>query len=376
MENYFTFLDYQSSFEKTKIKENYMKKIFMIVLLFVFANSLVLFATDDLKKLYPHWDFSSFTTITKLKKIDSFIKANADAHNLAVFDWDGTLYNEHIPVADQKNEKFAGQPAWYIWAANHDSNVFPLFDSSDNEFINNVITKDRYLEGRTNIQNVDIYSKFTQTSIFTAGMTPKEVTDSIYKFLEIKTYSPEQNAFLPMLDVLQRMHDAGFDIWIITGSNPYFVSTEIKYVEDNIDYTSGAKYNFGKGFLTVPYDPATGHIAGNTLKLLKNCVFSIVYDDRYVKNDKGNLYIVDHEGKAIAMNNIAQKDGNIAIFAAGNSDGDFNDIQAVTDDNKHLAIAVAPAAGSELEKLVKSRPENTVELTEHEADPQHVPNHL
>jgi hypothetical protein len=354
----------------------------------IFANSLAVFAANiqTLKKEYPHWDLSNPSTITKLQKIDNFIKANSSSSqkNLAVFDWDGTLYNENIPVKDLNNEKFAGQPAWYIWAANHDAknNVFPMFRTVNNQFLNDVITKDKYLEGRITIQNpdhaidqgADIYSKFTQTSIFTAGMTPKNIVHSVNKYLRVSSYSPKHNAFLPMLDVLQRMVNTGFDVWIVTGSNPYFVSVEIKYIENHMDYTPGKKYDFGSALSTIPYNSATGHIAGNGLKLLKKdslgiSKFSVVYDDQYVKNVEDVLYIVDHEGKCIAMENIEKKDSSNAVFVAGNSDGDLEDTTAVVQSPYHLAIAVNPDPTSKLAGLAKDH-SNIVVLTAHEAAPQ------
>lgn len=312
---------------------------------------------------YPHWNFDNKSTYNKLVKINTFIEKNKNKGYIATFDWDGTLYNENIPVKELNNAKYAGQPAWYMWMAFNKSKfsfpVFPMFNTKDGEFKSNVITHNQYLEGHTNIE-IEGYSKFISTAIFTAYMTPENVTEGIMEFL--KEYKPEKYAFLPMLDVLQKFVNSGYNVWIITGSNQYFVASEIKYIEDNINYTKNNKYNFR--ISTAPYNTKIGHIAGNGLKLLKNNKFSVVYDDRYVKNPDEKLYIVDGSGKLIAVKNLEKTERSKVVFAAGNSGGDYYIILYVAEQPDTLSIAVEPRGS--LPKLVKKYSDKIVQLNSDE----------
>ena len=312
---------------------------------------------------YPHWDFNNWKTYKKLVRINSFIEVNKGKGKIAVFDWDGTLYNENISVKEMKNKKFAGQPAYYIWAAYNSKKfsfpLFPMFKTNDGDFVNNVINRDKYLEGRTNI-HPDQYSKFTDTSIFTAGMSTKNMSASVAYYLD--TYSPKKYAFLPMLDVLQKMVDSGFKVWIITGSNQYFVAVMFNYIENNIIFNKNRKYDFK--LCEVPYNAETGHIAGNGLKLLKDDIFSVVYDNRYVKNSEKKLYIVDDEGKVIAGNNIEKKEKSKIIFVAGNSGGDYFIMKHVSEQPGTLAIAVEPRGT--LSEVVKKYPNKIITLDSNE----------
>ena len=312
---------------------------------------------------YPHWNFNNWETYKKLVKLNTFIEENKDKGYLAVFDWDGTLYNENIPVKEMNDEKFAGQPAWYIWSAYNAGkfsfSVFPMFKTKDGDFVNNVVNEDKYLEGRTNI-HPDGYSKFTRTSIFTAGMTPENMAEAVMEFL--KVYQPEKYAFMPMLDVLQKMVNSGFKVWIITGSNQYFVAVMLGYIEQNMYYGKDKKYDFN--ICKVPFESETGHIAGNGLKMMDNNEFSVVYDNRYVTNPDGKLYIVDEYGKEVVVKNLEKKEKTEAKFVAGNSGGDFYDTRYVVDKPGTLAIAVE--ARGDLTELVSDYPEKIIPLNSDE----------
>jgi hypothetical protein len=311
---------------------------------------------------YPHWDFNNWATYRKLVKINTFIEVNKNKGKIAVFDWDGTLYNENIPVKEMGEEKFAGQPAYYIWGAYNTKEfsfpVFPMFITKDGDYLNNVINFDKYLEGRTNI-HPDQYSKFTQTAMFTAGMSTQNMSESVSKYLDV--YSPKKYAFLPMLDVLQKMINSGFKVWIITGSNQYFVAVMLDYIEKNIDYDK-EKYDFN--LCEVPYNAKTGKIAGNGLKLMKNDIFSVVYDNIYVKGPGKELYIVDDEGKVIAGTGIEKKEDSTIAFVAGNSGGDYYIMKHVVAKPDTLAIAVE--ARGKLPEVVKQFPEKIVSLNSEE----------
>ncbi|MCP4177485.1 MAG: hypothetical protein GY756_06945 [bacterium] len=224
-----------------------------------------------------------------------------------------------------------------------------MFNTKDGKFIQNIFQRDKYLEGRTNVK-ADMYSKFIQTAIFTAGMTPGELDTSVYKFL--LSYPPEKYAFLPMLDVVQKMENTGYNVWIVTGSNQYFVGAMLKYIQKHLDYTEGVKYDFSKILSPVKNTKIPMHIAGNGLKLLKNGTFSLAYDDVFTKNKKGDLFIVDHLGKVAAVENIQRWEGDTALFIGGNSDGDFNDTKYIINGNKEaFGIEVNPSSSSQLLKF-------------------------
>lgn len=97
-----------------------MKRLLLVAFgLFLFASVISAATSVPSKSDYPHWNFNNKSTYLKLEKINNFIEKNKDKNVLAVFDWDGTLYNEHIPVKEMNNSKYAGQPAFYIWGANN-----------------------------------------------------------------------------------------------------------------------------------------------------------------------------------------------------------------------------------------------------------------
>lgn len=199
--------------------------------------------------------------------------------------------------------------------------------------------------------------------MFTAGMTPQELETAVNKFL--KHYNPEKYAFLPMLDVLQKMSDEGFDVWIVTGSNQYFVGNMLKYIQNNIDYTPGKKYDFSK--ILAPTKESEMHIAGNGLKLMKNNRFSVVYDNRYTQNPENKLYIVDHEGKEIVVKNLEKWENSKALFVAGNSDGDLNDSQFIINRDKNaFGIEVNPSPTSQLYKFSEAHKDQIVTLNSNE----------
>ncbi|MEI6057087.1 MAG: hypothetical protein WCR55_13650, partial [Lentisphaerota bacterium] len=280
--------------------------------------------------------------------IDDFINKYKGNDYLSVFDWDGTLFCEHIPVKEMDNVEYAGQPAFYLWGAFNadkftDFKLFPMFNTKNANFRKDVIQRtqsqeSKLFDGMQNtavpptmpstpypVYNGDSYSKFTNTAIFTTGMTPAQLKQAQQEFF--KEYDPTDFVFYPMLDVLQKMCDSGFNVWIITGSSQYFVGNALDYLQKNAVYKNGRNYNFSRILITPDgnYDASTSHIAGNGLKLLENGTFSAVYDDRFLSNDlinkAGLLYIIDKQGKFVAVNNIEAK-GSKCAFVAGNTDGD------------------------------------------------------
>jgi hypothetical protein len=97
---------------------------------------------------------------------------------------------------------------------------------------------------------------------------------------------------------------------------------------------------------------------------MKNGKFSVVYDDRYVANSNGDLYIVDEQGKLVVVNNLEMQNKKKVIFAAGNSGGDFYDIQYIAEQPNTLSIAVEPRGN--LTKLVKKYPDKIIQLNSDE----------
>ncbi|MCP3967140.1 MAG: hypothetical protein GY750_01270 [Lentisphaerae bacterium] len=319
-------------------------------------------ASAPQKTDYPHWNFHDKSAYKKLKRINSFIEKNKDKQVIAVFDWDGTLFYERLSEPEMGGE-YPGQPAFYLWMLKNASTLsfkpFPMQDTVDNKFKENIISFTRYIEGRTNVPWQG-YPTFIANSLVLAGMTPENIIEGVQQFLD--SQETKHLFYFPMLDVLQKFVDSGIEVWIITGSNQYFVAAIIKYIEDNFKYSSDRNYNFA--ISSSPYDSATGHIAGNSLKRLKNGKFSNFYDDMYVRSPDGKLYIVNETGKLIVMRNLENCTGKTIEFAAGNSGGDYSMINYVAKQPAGLCIAVETRG--KLRELLPKYPHTIIELTTEE----------
>lgn len=316
------------------------------------------------KSNYPHWNFTDRVTYQKLVKIDQFIESNKGQGLVAVFDWDGTLYNEEIPLQQYKiGERRSGQSIWHIWASFHlhdlkYPNLFPMYRTQDGNAAQYIDEKDDYLEGKTNIK-VDDYNKFTQIATFEAGMTPCEFANGVNGYLQ--DYPAVKNVFYPIMDVMQHMIDSGFNVWIATGSNPYYISSVLQRIEQTVNYRPNLKYHFNLG--TVPYDIATGHIVGNAAHLSRlGWWFTNVYDSRFVQNSGDNkLYIVDGPGKYVAIKTYVEKMvKKPAIFYAGNSGGDYEAIDYILSQKGDNVLSIAVNPRGTLLDLVKKYPEKIV----------------
>lgn len=202
----------------------------------------------------------------------------------AVFDFDGTLYSEDIHLKEEhgttlngKKIKIVGQPAWHRWAANNwdkhpNLNLFPMYRTEETDGpLEALINVDNYLEGKTNsaIGKVSDYHKFRQIGTLEAGMTPENMITGVNLYLD--KYSPKDYAFYPTLDIMQNMLNKKFKVWIVTGSNPYFVSVVLNKIEQ-LDKTG--YFNFGN-LATVPHQPSSKNgkrinskIIGNAAKVL------------------------------------------------------------------------------------------------------------
>jgi phosphoserine phosphatase len=218
------------------------------------------------------------------------------------------------------------------------------------------VRRDDYLEGKTNVALSD-YSKFSQIATFEVGMTPQEMHEGVQDYLS--EYPTEDYAYLKMLDILQQLVDNGFELWIITGSNPYFIASLLNDIDETLGYELLAAS-------CVPDDPDLEQcqIAGNAAKQSPDGRFTIVYDDRFVRlSGRNNPFflernIVDGEGKEIAIRNyIEEKRDKPVVFYAGNSGGDYEAIEYVLDQEEldTLAVAVNPK-GTLTDLVVKYEP--------------------
>jgi hypothetical protein len=283
---------------------------------------------------YSHWDCSD----PKLKIIDAFIESHANKNYVAAFDWDGTLYDENIALKKgdpNEGEQRSGQSVWHLWGANE--NIFPLFETQDRQYADNVVMRDDFVEGKTDI-SPEGYSKFNFISMTEAGLTPKEMYEAESRYMQ--SYKPEDYAYLPMLDVFQQLKNKGYQVWVITGSNPYFVNNIMNYLDETLGYNLVAK-----GCESSSFDLENCNIMGNGAKLSSDGKFSFVYDNRFVKNSGGQRFVVDGEGKEVAINNyLLPRAKEPMVMYVGNSGGDFEAMEYVLsqEDVDVLGISVNP----------------------------------
>lgn len=346
-----------------------MKKIFAVfpvVLCLVALSASAETKAPDYCQYYPHW--SNCATSTDLKKLEVFIdKYQADASKYSVaFDWDGTLYNEKIPVKENgKTLKRSGQSVWHIWGANqiiskHDAAVNQLFPSfkqmnADDKTINyqawadNIKYLDNYAEGlfktygedragvarETKVPD-DVYDKFSAIASFEVGMTFGQMREYLGQYLA--DYSAKQNAFLKMFDVMHRLSSAGFHVWIITGSNPYFVANVLTDGKDSVNGIKDLGYTLlpscqeymdksdqdlaeltpEQFFTACPIAGNANVWPGGDAKIVRR------YDARNFNHADDYVMAIDRYGKWLTAQHIVDTTKHPLIFYAGNSDGDYN----------------------------------------------------
>lgn len=339
----------------------------LLISLFGLFSFTILFAAPNPKD-YPHWDLKNQNVYQQLTKIDDFIQHNQGKGYIAAFDWDGTIYSEQISpkLKGFTQYQWPGDQVFVIWASRHLDNtnypnLYPMFRINNDGAATAIRQHALYFMGKAPAK-VRGYNLFSQTAAFPAGMTPEELEGAIKGYLE--AYPAEDYVFLPILDLLQRMSDAGFHIWIVTGGNPYFVSVVMHQLEKTLYYRPNQHYHFNLS--STPYQPDKSHIVGNMSRLLKDGHFSMVYDDRFTKNPKGEWIIVDREGKAVALENYVEPRHNTkTIFYAGNSDGDAWAIKYILGRRspRTLAVAINPY-GNRLKKLIRQYRNRIVVLSE------------
>lgn len=342
-----------------------MVNLFLLLFCLIFSLSVRALPSQ---RDYPHWNFKDPVVYQKLVKIDNFINANKNKGYVAVFDWDGTLYSEQIPLKDSHPvSRWPGDGIWRMWASKHlhdplYPHMFPMFRTAgkNNGQAIEIRERDDYFEGRTPI-HVAGYNLFTQLAVFEAGMTPQEFDHDISGYLQ--DYPVKDYVFYPMLDLMQHLVDSGFDVWITTGGNPYFVAVVLKNIEKNLNYTSKQKYRFN--LTSVPYHPASSHIIGNMARLLRNGRFSMVYDSRFEHNPMHHFYIVDGKGKYIGIKYyIEQLTKKPAVFYAGNSGGDYWGIKYIIQKKQLETLGVAVNPYGTLTELIKQYPSKIIVLQE------------
>lgn len=289
-----------------------------------------------LREAYPHWPTDA-VSMKEIRTIEEFVIAHRGKGLAAVFDWDGTLYSEKIrvknpPAALKYPEKLrAGQPVWHIWAASRllekdDRNLLPAFRTAESqeERARNILRRDDYLEGMFE-NDPDEVSKFLQIATFEAGMTPAALGEYLKSYA--KTYDPCTFAIHPMLDVLHRLANNGFNVWIVSGSNHHFIAALVSHIERNCSLDAKRRYDFRLTTKNKPFDAAVDHILGNGAELTATGTFSQSFDDRALrvtdpKADTG-VFVMAHEGKELALRTwIEGRNAQPVVFVAGNSDGD------------------------------------------------------
>lgn len=300
-------------------------------------------STGVLRSRYPNWPADE-ASMGRLRSIEEFIRAHGGGGRAAVFDWDGTLYGERIrirsppPGMRHPDRPRAAQPAWHLWAAGQlaqrdHPGLLPAFRSAESqaERARNVARRDDFLEAAFENEPDDV-SKFLQTATFEAGMRPAELDAWLERFLD--DYDPCSLALLPMLDVLQRLTDAGFETWVVTGSNPYVVAATVRRIERRCPRDGRTRYHFQ--LTGARYDPVKDRIVGNGARLDANGAFSLAYDDRALRpgsdEAEDRLHVIANEGKAVAVRRwIERRRGREVVFVAGNSDGDDAMVRHVLD---------------------------------------------
>ncbi len=306
----------------------------LISLLHLIVSTSVAFAGVS-RERYPNWDENDPAVAT----IDAFIQIHKGKGYVAAFDWDGTLYSETIEVKGEVHmgTTRSGQSIWHLWGARR--GYFPAFKTKDGDHLGTVVRRDDYLEGKTNV-SLSGYSKFAQIATFEAGMTPLEMREGVRAYAG--DYPPRDYAYLKMLDVVRQFIENGFQVWIVTGSNPYFVMS----ILETIDETMGVDL-LSKGCDPTRPDLEKCRIVGNCAKLSPEDRFTMVYNDRFVRIAGANTpyflerNIIDGAGKAVAIREfIEPRAGKPVVFYAGNSGGDYESIQYVLN-QKELNTLIA-----------------------------------
>ena len=402
-----------------------MKKPIFILSIFILGYVLPAHSNtnENLFSRYPSWKTyvndsnEKDLLLKKLNQIENFVQAHKGQDKIAVFDWDGTLYHEKIEVKQPSELKLisegtelyydykkgsrngklheAGQPVWHIWAISHATNktrkykrlnLIPqrlLGHLSASENFVNAVDYDNRLEGETFISKgaevkMDEYTKFFQIATFEAGMKPKKMQKGVKAFLQ--DYPPCDYAFFPALDIFHRLVETGFKVWIVTGSNPYYVKPVIQEIAKQCKRADGTIYDFG--YDNEVYNPDKDRMYGNFAGLNQKRTFSGMLDDSRVRyyastfdpiaNDfvgagatrgaelaqKDLRYINNKFGKTITVGGyIENKEENKAMILVGNSGSDARMMEYVLRQEGALGIGI-----NGMTDFLEANPDNTIAL--------------
>ena len=185
-------------------------------------------------------------------------------------------------------------------------------------------------------------------------------------------YEPCQYAFFPVLDVYHRFVETGFHVWIVTGSNPYYVKPVLQEIENKCLRTDGTKYNFeiDNKVFNPDSDRMYGNFAQVTNASKKSIVFNDMLDDTRIrpyarlfdfetnqfvdpKSDRAKQletldyrYINNRLGKTITVGGyIEHKEKSQVVFIAGNSSSDQNMLEFNLSRPDTMVMGVNPHGG-------------------------------
>lgn len=314
------------------------------------------------------------------QKIRQFLQSQNPTNSLVAFDWDGTLYNEKIPTTTPLHHPviLGGQAGWIMWSANRifhcsqpacsSRSWFPSFEQYDSDgkidykkWAMSLAERDLFLEGRyseiqkTLPQNItsqpitfSVYDKYMQAAGMASGMSLYTLSQSVQAYLK-----GSHQQFTSILNVVRAAERRHFKVWIITGSNPYYVANVIYHIDEKLPAKKRVLRSCFKLMQKVLHNKATQlrpaafftqcPIAGNASTWSGGSgPFSNQYDDRNVtngtqfKHDCAKLspnnickMAVDGLGKEYALQHIEHSEGKSIVLYAGNSDGDVYIMQHV-----------------------------------------------
>jgi hypothetical protein len=187
--------------------------------------------------------------------------------------------------------------------------------------------------------------KFLLHSSMEEGMSIGAFYSYFDRFLQDQNgyYDPCKYAIFPTLDVIQRLRNEGFEIWVVTGSNSNVVAGLVRELQQNRHDNPNCKYaneNYDFGLLRTcnkhsygcTFNPETDRIVGHGPKY-NGYRFSHAYDDQFflarteeqkVADEKSEkIHVVADEGKAVAIERFIEgKWGHEVLFMGSNSGGD------------------------------------------------------
>lgn len=218
---------------------------------------------------------------------DSYV---SPAERIAVFDNDGTLWVEQ-PVYTQ-----------LLFAVNR---VAELAREDPSILTSDALKaaaagdiKGVFAQGRDGL--------FEVISASHSGISVDEFTEVVQGWMQTARHPDTGRAFddmtyQPMLELLRYLREEGFTTYIVSGGSIHFM----------------------RAFADAAYNIPPQQVIGTIL----NSSYQVIDGDPVVMKDPGLFFNDDKEGKPIA---IDTRIGRRPIFAAGNSDGDFQMLEWTT----------------------------------------------